>query len=73
VLSITMTFNIPGLREAASRTRETIGDRLHQGAGGHALAWAPTLGKQLGLDVWEDDAVAMVTAARRLLLGEEPP
>ena len=73
VLSTTMTFNVPGLRAAALRARETVGDRLHLGAGGHALAWAPTLGKQLGIEIWGDDVVAMVTATRRLLLGVERP
>ncbi len=72
VLSATMTFNVPGLREAALQTRETVGDRLHLGAGGHALAWAPTLGKQLGIEIGGDDVAAMIAAARRLLLGVEP-
>jgi MerR family transcriptional regulator, light-induced transcriptional regulator len=69
VFSTTMTFNVPALRVAALRAREAIGDRLHLGAGGRALAWAPGLGQQLG----GDDVVAMVAAARQLLHGAGPP
>ena len=73
VLSTTMTFNVPALRDAALRTREAVGDRLRLGAGGHALTWAPGLGKQLDAEISEDDVVAMVAAARRVLLGVGPP
>jgi methanogenic corrinoid protein MtbC1 len=72
VLSTTMTFNVPALRDSALRVREAVGSRLHLGAGGHALAWAPGLGKQLGVQVSGDDLPAMIAAARRLL-GVGPP
>jgi MerR family transcriptional regulator, light-induced transcriptional regulator len=73
VLSTTMTFNVPALREAVLRARDAVGDRLHLGAGGHALAWAPGLGQQLGVEISGDDVVVMVTSAQRLLLGVEAP
>lgn len=72
VLSTTMTFNLPGLREAVVRAREAVGDRLRLGAGGHALDWAPGLGEQLGVEIAGQEIGDMVAAARRLLLEAAP-
>ena len=72
VLSTTMTFNLPGLRQVVMRAREAVGDRLHLGAGGHALDWAPGLGEQLGVELAGQEIGDMVAAARRLLLDAGP-
>jgi hypothetical protein len=73
VLSTTMTFNVPALRQAVDGTRMAVGDRLHLATGGHALDWAPALRSQLGVEIAGADVVAMVAAARRVLLGVESP
>ena len=72
LLSATMSFHVPALREAVTRVREALGDHPVLAAGGHALAWAPGLPAQLGIDIAGGDADGMVAAARRALLVERP-
>ena len=69
LLSATMTFHIPALRDAVVRLREALGDHAMVAAGGHALAWAPGLPEQLGIELAGGDADAMVAAAQRALFA----
>jgi methanogenic corrinoid protein MtbC1 len=72
LLSATMTFHIPALREAVARLREALGQRSILAVGGQVLAWAPDLPAQLGIELAGGDADAMVAAARRALLAAPP-
>lgn len=66
-LSLTMSFNAGGLRDAVSAARERY-PRLPIVAGGHALSWAPSLGRTLGIHVSGpsvDELVDCVAAAAR--------
>lgn len=47
-LSVTMSFNVAGLRAAVTAVRERL-PGLTIAVGGHALAWAPELAQQLGV------------------------
>jgi methanogenic corrinoid protein MtbC1 len=67
VLSVTMSFQVDVLREAAWRTREVAGDRVRLAIGGQAFAWAPELVGQMGAEIYGRDACESVAAARHLL------
>jgi len=69
-LSVTMSFNVPALREALVRIRERFPD-LPILVGGHALAWEPALVIECGVDTCRPDAESLVATARRLT-GVDP-
>lgn len=64
-LSVTMTFNVPALREAVQRVRAA--SRVPIAVGGHACAWMSELVGDVGAEVTGADARELVTAAQRLL------
>jgi methanogenic corrinoid protein MtbC1 len=66
VLSATMTFNVPQLREAVARVRERSGT-LPLAVGGGACAFSPGLAGELGADLAGTDADELVALARRRL------
>jgi methanogenic corrinoid protein MtbC1 len=70
VLSVTMTFNVPALREAARRVRARH-PALPMAVGGGACCWHPGLAAEVGAVVEGSDASELVEKARRLL-GVEP-
>ena len=67
LLSATMSFHIPALRKTVGQLRQALGDGPTLAAGGHALAWAPGLPGQLGLEIAGGDADVVVAAAQRVL------
>jgi methanogenic corrinoid protein MtbC1 len=69
-LSVTMSFNVPALREALGRVRESF---PHQPVlvGGHALEWEPALAKAYQVETCGAEPASVVGAARRLS-GLEP-
>jgi methanogenic corrinoid protein MtbC1 len=66
-LSVTMTFNVPALRNATARVREHTADSLPIAMGGGALSWMNALATELHADVTACDARELVESARRLL------
>ena len=66
VLSVTMTFNVPALREAARSVREKH-PSLPLAVGGSAFAWHPGLAAEVGANLEGNDATELVEKARRLL------
>jgi methanogenic corrinoid protein MtbC1 len=64
-LSVTMSFNTPGLRTAVERVREAF-PGLAILAGGHALAWEPGLAARFGVETCAGDGAALCEAVRRL-------
>jgi methanogenic corrinoid protein MtbC1 len=66
VLSATMTFNVPQLREAVRRVRERF-PRLPIAVGGGACVYDGGLAADLGADIAGRDAVELVQRARALL------
>lgn len=67
-LSVTMSFNVAGLRAAVAAVRERLSG-LKIAAGGHALAWAPELVEQLGVLFVGAAPGDIVTGMQRQLLG----
>jgi MerR family transcriptional regulator, light-induced transcriptional regulator len=67
-LSVTMSFNVPALREAVPRLRATSGGRIPIAVGGHACSWGPGIAAEVGADMTAGDAAEAVGEAR-LLLG----
>jgi methanogenic corrinoid protein MtbC1 len=66
-LSVTMTFNVPSLRNATERVRESTNRRLPIAVGGGACSWMQALAGELEADATARDARELVIAARRLL------
>lgn len=69
-LSVTMTFNVPALRDAVARVRRQTGGRLPIVIGGHACRWSKGLAAEVGADGTGQDAaevVEVVTALWRLV------
>jgi len=66
VLSATMSFHVPQLRDAVRRVREHR-PGLPIGVGGGAGAWPPGLGDALGAELSGGDAYELVDKAKRLL------
>jgi methanogenic corrinoid protein MtbC1 len=63
-LSVTMSFNIPSLREAVSRLRVITDAPIF--VGGHALAWSPNIEKELGLHPAGTTPDEVLASARHL-------
>jgi methanogenic corrinoid protein MtbC1 len=70
-LSVTMTFNVPALREAVRRLRAMTGGKIPIAVGGHACAWGPGIVAEVAADMTACDAAEVVREARRLL-GSAP-
>lgn len=68
-LSVTMSFNVTGLRAAVAAVRRRF-PRLKILAGGHALAWAPDLAGQLGIVTTGGAPEDIVAKIEAMLLGE---
>jgi methanogenic corrinoid protein MtbC1 len=68
-LSVSLTFNLPGLRKSIAAVRQRVGPDLPIAAGGHAFTWDPTLPAQLGLAAHASDAEGLVEAVRRVFDG----
>jgi len=66
VLSVTMTFNLPALRDAVARVREEH-PHLPLAIGGGACVWNKTLAEELRPDIVGSDASELVSQARELL------
>ena len=66
VLSATMTFNVPQLRDAVRRVRERWAT-LPLAVGGGACAFSPGLAAELGADLAGTDADELVALARQRL------
>jgi methanogenic corrinoid protein MtbC1 len=69
-LSVTMSFNVAGLRAAVAAVRERL-PGLQIAAGGHALAWAPELAEQIGVLVVGAKSEDIVAGLLRQLPGGE--
>lgn len=67
VLSVTMTFNVPSLRQAVQRVRARH-PSVPIAVGGGACSWQPGLAAEVGADVEGRDATELV-AKTQLLLG----
>jgi len=67
VLSVTMAFNVPSLREATRRIRERH-PNLPVAVGGGACTWQPALASEVGASLAGNDAADLVEKAQ-LLLG----
>jgi len=67
-LSVTMSFNATSLRNAVERVRKEFGSELPILVGGHAVAWAPGLVSECGVETADLDAKALVAKVKRLLL-----
>ena len=63
-LSVTMSFNLPALREAVARLRVVTDAPIF--VGGHALAWSPGIDKELDLHVAGSTPDAVLATARHL-------
>ena len=63
-LSVTMSFNIPSLREAVSRVRVITDAPIF--VGGHALSWSPNIETELGLHPAGTTPDEVLATARRL-------
>jgi len=68
-LSVTMSFNVTGLRAAVAAVREQF-PKLKILAGGQALQWAPELAGQLGIVTTSGAPEALVAKIEAMLLGE---
>lgn len=66
VLSVTMAFNVPALREAMQRVRARHAG-LPIAVGGGACSWHPGLASEVGASIQGNDAAELVDNARRLL------
>lgn len=66
-LSVAMTYNVPTLVDAVSAIRKVAGDRFPILVGGHVLAWAPELEKQIGVVAFGTSADAIVAKCRQEL------
>jgi methanogenic corrinoid protein MtbC1 len=66
VLSATMTFHVPQLRETVAQVRERWAT-LPLAVGGGACAFSPGLAEELGADLGGADAGELVALARRRL------
>jgi methanogenic corrinoid protein MtbC1 len=66
VLSVTMTFNLPALREVVARVREQNAT-LPIAVGGGACSWNKGLADELQPDIIGRDAAELVDKARELL------
>jgi methanogenic corrinoid protein MtbC1 len=66
-LSVSLIFNLPALRRAVTRIRETFDNGVQIAVGGHALQWAPALQDQLSVPSFGKDAREMVAAAQQIL------
>jgi methanogenic corrinoid protein MtbC1 len=64
-LSVTMSFNVPSLREAVLRVRAAF-PHLPLLVGGHALDWEPELARACGVESCGPEAQSVIEAARRL-------
>lgn len=71
-LSVTMSFNVTGLRAAVAAVRERF-PGLKILAGGQALAWAPDLAAQLGIVTTGDTPEEIVAGIEQMLLAEPSP
>lgn len=67
ILSVTMTFNVPSLRQTVTVARDAGGDALALGIGGQALVWTPNLPEQLGADIRGNLLDPMIAAAHERL------
>ena len=67
-LSVTMSFNVAGLRAAVAAVRQRL-PGLKIAAGGHALAWAPELAGQRGDIVVVGGGPGAIVAALAQQLG----
>jgi methanogenic corrinoid protein MtbC1 len=65
-LSVTMSFNVPSLRDAITRVHAAQ-PALPILIGGHALAWEPSLAHEAGVTTCEPDASSVVDAAKKLV------
>ena len=68
-LSVTMSFNVTGLRAAVAAARERF-PALKILAGGQALEWAPDLAHQLKIVTTGDAPEQIVARIEAMLLGE---
>jgi len=66
VLSVTMTFNVPSLREAVRRVRARH-PSVPIAVGGGACRWQPDLAAEVDANVGGSDAAELVANARQLL------
>ena len=66
VLSVTMTFNVPSLREAVRRIRARY-PRVPIAVGGGACSWQPGLAAEVDAEVEGSDAAELVAKAQQLL------
>jgi methanogenic corrinoid protein MtbC1 len=65
-LSVTMTFNVPALRDAVTRVRARWGASLPIAIGGHACSFAGDMTSRIGADGSASDGPGIVSLARRL-------
>lgn len=70
VLSVVMTFNLPGLREAVRAIRSAHGASPRIIVGGPAIESAPGLADELGIDLWGVSITDALAAARTLLASQ---
>jgi methanogenic corrinoid protein MtbC1 len=66
-LSVTMTFNVPALREAVRRLRAMTGGRVPIAVGGHACTWGANIVQEVGADMTACDAAEVVREVKKLL------
>lgn len=66
VLSVTMTFNVPALREAVRRVRARY-PGVPIAVGGGACSWQPGLAAEVDAQAEGSDAAELVAKAQRLL------
>lgn len=63
-LSVTMSFNLGALRDAVARLRAVTEAPIF--IGGHALAWSPSIDKELGIHAAGTTPDDVIATARRL-------
>lgn len=71
-LSVTMSFNVSGLRAAVAAIHQRF-PTLKILAGGQALVWAPELAQQLGIVTTGDTPEEIVAGIEQMLLAEHSP
>jgi methanogenic corrinoid protein MtbC1 len=70
-LSVTMSFNLPALRDATREVRQRF-PGLPMFVGGRAIAWSPDLSRDLGVATAPADPAALVAAFDRAIQGGDP-
>jgi len=65
-LSMTMSFNVPALRDTVRRVRAEIGATLPILIGGHALQWSPNLAVELDVATAPSSPDELIEVVRQL-------